>query len=67
MCVSNFHNNNKPIKALNDESPFLLKLSENLIHLVNQFNNGSPEDNTDSENVAKSKYYDTNKLQNMKI
>ena len=67
MCVSNFHNNNKPIKTLNNESSFLLKLSENLIHLVNQFNNGSPEDNTDSENVAKSKYYDTNKLQNMKI
>ena len=67
MCVSNFRNNNKPIKTLNNERSFLLKLSENLIHLVNQFNNGSPEDNTDPENVAKSKYYDTNKLQNMKI
>ena len=58
MCVSNFRNNNKPIKTLNNEHSFLLKLSENLIHLVNQFNNGSPGDNTDPENVAKSKYYE---------
>ena len=35
-----------------------MKLSENLIHLVNQFNNGSPGGNTDPENVAKSKYYE---------
>ena len=30
MCVSNFHNNNKPVKTLNNESSVLLKSSENL-------------------------------------
>ena len=59
MCVSNFHNNNKPVKTLNNESSLLLKPSENLKLLVNQFNNNaSPEDNTDPENVVQSKYYD---------
>ena len=67
MCVSNFHNDKKPVKTLNDESSLLLKLSEKLKLLMNQFNNASPEDNTDSENVVQSKYYDINELQNMKI
>ena len=58
MCVRNFHNNNKPVKTLNDESSFLLKPSENLIPLKNQLNNASPEDNTDPENVVQSKYHD---------
>ena len=67
MCVSNFRNNNKPVKTLSNESFLLLKASENLKLLVNQFNNTSPEDNTDPENVVKSKYYDIDELQNMKI
>ena len=58
MCVRNFHNNNKSVKTLNDESSFLLKPSENLIPLKNQLNNASPEDNTDPENVVQSKYHD---------
>ena len=58
MCVRNFHNNNKPVKTLNDESSFLLKPSENLIPLKNQLNNASPEDNTGPENVVQSKYHD---------
>ena len=54
ICVSNFHNNNKPDKT-NIEGSLLLKSSENLNLLVNQFiNNASPEDNTDSENVVQS-------------
>ena len=53
MYVSNFHDNNKPIKTLNNESSLLLKPSENLKLLVNQFNNNvSPEDNTDPEDVV---------------
>ena len=53
MYVSNFHNNNKPVKTLNNESSFLLKPSEYLKLLVNQFNNNvSPEDNTDLEDVV---------------
>ena len=52
MCVSNFHNNNQQIKTLNSESCFLLTPSENLKLLMNQFNNASPEGNTDPENVG---------------
>ena len=67
MCVSNFHNNNNSGKT-NTEGSLLLKPSENLKLLVNQFNNNaSPEDNTDPENVVQSKYYDIDELQTMKI
>ena len=67
MYVSNFHNN-KPGKPLNNENSLLLKPSENLKLLVNQFNNNvSPEDNTDPEDVFQSKYYDIDELQTMKI
>ena len=44
-----------------------MKPSENLKLLVNQFNNVSPEDNNDPENVVPSTYYDIDELQNMKI
>ena len=68
MCVSKFHNNNKPVKTLNNESSILLKPSENLKLLVNQVNNNaSAEDNTDRENVIQSKYYDIDELRTMKI
>ena len=46
MCESNFHNNNKPLKALNNQSSLLLKLSLILKLLVNLFNNATAEDNT---------------------
>ena len=52
MSVRNFYNNDKPVKTLNNESSLLLKLSENLKLLVNQFNNASLEDNTDPKNVV---------------
>ena len=59
MCLSNFHNNNKPVKTLNNENSLLLRPSGNLKILVNQFNyNASPEENIDPENVVQSKYYD---------
>ena len=61
------HNNNKPGKT-NIEVSLLLKPSENLKFLVNQFNNNaSPEENTDPENIVQSKYYDIDELQTMKI
>ena len=67
ICVSNFRNNNKPGKT-NIEGSLLLKPSENLKLLVNQFNNNaSPEDNTDPENIAQSKYYDIHELKTMKV
>ena len=57
--MNNFHNNNNSGKT-NTEGSLLLKPSENLKLLVNQFdNNASPEDNTDPGNVVQSKYYDT--------
>ena len=56
MCVSNFHDNNKPVKTLNNESSLFLKPSQNLKLLVNQLNNASLENNTDPENVVQSKY-----------
>ena len=43
-----------------------MKPLENLKLSVNQFNNASPEDSTDQENVVQSKYYDIDELQNMK-
>ena len=52
MRVSNFHSNNKPVKMLNNKSSLLLKPSENLKLLVNQFNNASPEEKTDPKNVV---------------
>ena len=51
MCVSNFHNNNKLVTTLSNESSLLLKPIENLKLLVNQFNNASPKDNIGLENV----------------
>ena len=68
ICVSNFHNNNEPDKTKNNEASPLLKPSENLKLLVNQFNDdASPEANIDPENVVQSKYYDIDELQTMKI
>ena len=53
MYVNNFHNNNKAVKTLNNESSLLLRPSENLKVLLNQFNNNaSPEDNTDPEDFV---------------
>ena len=34
---------------------------------MNQSNNASPEDDTDSGNVVQSKYYDIDELENMKV
>ena len=51
MCVSNFHNNNKLVTTLSNESSLLLEPIENLKLLVNQFNNASPKDNIGLENV----------------
>ena len=68
IYVSNFHNNNKPVKTLNNKSSLLFKPSKKLNFLVNRFvNNASPEDNTDSEDVVQSKYYESDELQTMKI
>ena len=67
MGVSNFHNNNKPVKTLNNERFLLLKPSKNLKLLVNQFHNASPQDVIDPENVFQFKYYGIDELKNVKI
>ena len=54
MCVSNFRNNNKLVKILNNESSLLLKPSENLKLLESQFNNASSKDKPDPENAVQS-------------
>ena len=67
MCVNNFHNNTTTDITLNNESSLLSNPSENFKLLVNQFNNTSPEYNTDPENIVQSKCYGSAVLQSMKI
>ena len=45
----------------------LLKPSPNLELLVNQFNNATPENSNDPENIFSSKYYDIDEMHNIKI
>ena len=45
MCVSNFQNNNKLFKTLNNDSSLLLKPLKNLKLFVNQFTNAPPGEN----------------------
>ena len=46
-------------KKKNSEiSSLLLKPIPNLEVLVNQFNNATPENNNEPENISSSKYYD---------
>ena len=45
----------------------LLKPSLNLEILVKQFHNATPENSNDPEKISSSKYYDINKIHNIKI
>ena len=67
----NFYSNSKSKSIDYKNSSLLLKPSEHLKHLVNQFNNmsSSPDDinSDDPENTVSSKYYDIEELQNLKI
>ena len=69
---SNFYgSNNKPKEIDDKNNSSLLKPSEHLKHLVNQFNNMSspPHDINfdDPKNTVSSKYHDIEELQNLKI
>ena len=68
---SNFCDSNKSKNIVDKDSSLLLKPSEHLKHLVNQFNNMSsqPDDINSNypENTVSSKYYDNDELQNLKI
>ena len=50
-----------------DHCSSLLKPSPSLELLVNQFNSATPEKSKDLENVSSSKYFDINKMHNIKI
>ena len=66
-----FHKSNKKSKKSDEKDSYLLlKPSEHLKYLVDQFNNMSSSDdiNTDDpENVVASKYYDIDELLNLII
>ena len=51
---------------ISKNSNLLLKPSSDLSLLFNQFNNSSPEQKTDPENVVNSNYYDIDQLQTLK-
>ena len=48
-------------------SSLLLKMSSNLEPLVNQLNNGAPENGNDPEKISLSKYYDIEEMYNIEI
>ena len=68
--ISNSYDNNSKSKNIDEKnSSLLLKPSEHLKYLVNQFNNMSSladDINSDNpENIVLSKYYDVEELQNL--
>ena len=69
--LSNFYDSTKSKSIVDKDSSLLLKPSEHLKHLLNQFNNiSSPPDDIKSAgpgNTVSSKYFDINELQNVKI
>ena len=56
----------KVLKSAQNSS-LLLKPTPNLDLLVNQFNNATPENNNDPENISFSKYYDIDEMHNTEI
>ena len=66
FCCTNTDNNTHWIDLENDNSSLSLKPT-NLELLVNQFNNGTPENSNDPEKVCSSKYYDIEEMHNIKI
>ena len=64
-CASTDSDSNfMQLKELGNDhkSPLLLKPSQNLELLVNQFNNATPENNNDPEKISSSKYYETHNI-----
>ena len=59
---------NNDVDATNINSTSLvLKISANLSLLFNQFNNFSPEQTNEPENVVNSNYYDIDQFQTLKL
>ena len=68
-CCSNTHGNTMLQKdlAIDHNSSLLLKPSPNLKLLVNHFNNATPENSNDPENISSFKYYDIDEMHNIEI
>ena len=58
---------NKYIKISNKNSSVLLKPPPNLALLFSQFNNSSPKQKIDLENVVNSRYFDIDQIQSLKF
>ena len=50
-----------------ENSSLLLKPKPNLELLASQFNNATPENNNDPENISSSKYYDIDEMLSVEI
>ena len=59
--------NKSYIEISNNNSSVLLKPPPNLELLFNQFNNSSPEQQNDTENVVNSRYFDIDHIQSLKF
>ena len=59
--------NKNYIEISNKNSSVLLKPPPNLELLLNQFNNSSPEQQNDPENVANTRYFDIDQIQSLKF
>ena len=66
-CCTNTDRSTIPWKGQKtaEISSLLLKPTPNLEPLVNQFNNATPENNTETENNFSSKYYDFDEMHNV--
>ena len=51
----------------NKNSSIHVKPHPNLVLLLNQFDNTSPEQNVDPENVVNSRYFDVDEIQALKL
>ena len=69
VCCTNTDSNITQWKYLDNDhnSSLTLKPSSNLELFVNWFNNATPENSNDPENIYLSKYYDTEEMYNIEI
>ena len=67
-CCTSTDSNVQWNDLANDHASSLaLKTSSNLEILQNQFDNATPENSNDPENISSSKHYDMEEMQNIKI
>ena len=64
---TSLYSRNMPENVSNKNSSIHLTPPPNLALLFNQFNNTSPEQNVDPENVVNSRYFDLDEIQALKL